>query len=62
MTQATVRSWDVIAGGSAYLADGTVVILAPECLRDSVFRFLRPGQRVRVVQDSDGVAVSVSLP
>jgi hypothetical protein len=61
MTQATVREWDPERGGSAFLADGQRVTLPPECLRDSVFRFLRVGQRVRLVLEGDTV-VRVDLP
>lgn len=59
--QATVREWDPGAGGSALLDDGSVAVLPPECLRASVFRFLRLGQRVRLTLD-DGVVVAVDLP
>lgn len=61
MTQATVRSWDPAEGGSVFLDDGTVVPLPPECLQGSVFRFLRPGQRVALVREGDRV-VAVTLP
>ena len=57
----TVRTWDRSAGGTAFLDDGTVLRLPLECLQGSVFRFLRPGQRVRVTLQ-DGVVASVSLP
>ncbi|MGB8649578.1 MAG: hypothetical protein WCD35_02840 [Mycobacteriales bacterium] len=59
--QATVREWDPARGGSAFLDDGTVVVLPPECLQGSRFRFLRLGQRVRLVLD-EGVVVRVDLP
>lgn len=58
---ATVRTWEPDRGGSAFRDDGTVVTLPPECLQDSVFRFLRPGQRVRLVV-TDGIVVVVTLP
>ncbi len=61
MTQATVRTWDASDGGSAFLDDGTVVALPAECLQDSVFRFLRPGQRVALTTE-DGRVRSVRLP
>jgi hypothetical protein len=61
MTQATVRTWDDDAGGTAFLDDGTVVALPPECLQGSVFRFLRPGQRVALTTQ-DGRVLAVSLP
>ena len=58
---ATVRSWVEGQGGSAYRDDGVEVVLPPECLQASPFRFLRLGQRVRrtVV---DGTVVAVQLP
>jgi hypothetical protein len=59
--QATVRDWQPGIGGSALRDDGTVVTLPPECLRGSVFRFLRVGQRVRLTLEDD-VVVGVALP
>ena len=61
MRQATVRTWDATEGGSAFLDDGTVVALPVECLQDSVFRFLRPGQRVTLTTQ-DGRVLTVGLP
>jgi hypothetical protein len=61
VTQATVRDWDPDRGGSAYLDDGTVVDLPPSSLEGSAFRFLRLGQRVRLVFSDDRVA-RVELP
>lgn len=58
---ATIRSWDPAQGGTAFRDDGETLTLPPECLQDSVFRFLRPGQRVRVVV-VDGQVRSVRLP
>lgn len=46
--QATVRDWRADVGGTALRDDGTVVVLPPECLRGSAFRFLRSGQRVQL--------------
>ena len=59
MTQATVVVWDADSGGSAYLDDGSVVVLPPDALQGSAFRFLRPGQRVQVVSTEP---VRVDLP
>jgi 2-phospho-L-lactate guanylyltransferase len=59
--QATVRSWDATSGGSAYLDDGTQLPLRADALSGSAFRFLRPGQRVRVALAS-GSVVKVALP
>lgn len=59
--QATVRDWDPSAGGSAFLDDGTVMILPLECLQDSVFRFLRLGQRIELEVRGQQV-VRVGLP
>lgn len=47
--QVTVRTWDPVEGGSALTDDGAVVVLPPDALRHSVFRLLRPGQRVALV-------------
>jgi hypothetical protein len=60
--QATVRDWDPVLGGSAFLDDGTVVRLPPECLQGSAFRFLRLGQRVQLRLDGSGLVAAVSLP
>jgi hypothetical protein len=59
--QATVRTWDPENGGSAFRDDGSVVDIPREALQGSVFRFLRPGQRVRL-ELADGVVVAVGLP
>ena len=59
---ATVRDWDPATGGSAMLDDGSCVVLPPECLQGSVFRFLRPGQRIRLSSDARGGALTVTLP
>jgi hypothetical protein len=61
VSHATVRDWDPAAGGSALLDDGSLVELPPDCLQDSVFRFLRLGQRVRLVVEH-GRVVRVDLP
>jgi hypothetical protein len=61
VTQATVRDWGP-DGGSVFLDDGQVVRLPPECLQDSVFRFLRLGQRVQLVRAGDGTVIRVDLP
>lgn len=61
MRQATVRDWDRERGGSAFLDDGTVVVLPADCLQGSVFRFLRLGQRVALELERD-VVVGVDLP
>jgi hypothetical protein len=58
---ATVRDWRPSRGGSALLDDGTPVRLPLDCLQGSVFRFLRPGQRIRVVLVDDEVT-EVGLP
>jgi hypothetical protein len=60
-TPATVRTWEEDGGGTAFLDDGTVVAVPPEALRAGPFRFVRPGQRVRLVL-VDGVVTTVSLP
>lgn len=60
-SQVTVRDWTAGAGGSALRDSGGVVLLPPDCLQDSVFRFLRPGQRVNVDLEGD-VVVTVRLP
>lgn len=62
VTQATVRDWEAGRGGSVFLDDGSVVLLPPECLQGSVFRFLRLGQRVALERDEDGTVTGVDLP
>ena len=62
MSQATIRSWDAEAGATAFLDDGTVVEVPLEALQGSVFRFLRPGQRVRLELGDSGVVIAVGLP
>lgn len=61
MSQATVRTWDADNGGTVFLDDGTVVQIPRDALQGSVFRFLRPGQRVQL-EIADGVVVAVDLP
>ncbi len=58
--QATVESWSETDGGTAVRDDGSRVRIPPEALRDSVFRFLRAGQRVSLVVE-DGAVVRVHL-
>jgi 2-phospho-L-lactate/phosphoenolpyruvate guanylyltransferase len=60
-TAATVRDWDPSLGGSAYRDDGTVLVLGRDALRNSGFRFLRVGQRVRVAVAPDATT-RVALP
>jgi cold shock CspA family protein len=61
VSQATVRTWDAETGGTVFLDDGTVVVITREALQDSVFRLLRPGQRVQL-ELLHGVVVAVGLP
>lgn len=61
MTQATVRSWDPETGGSVLLDDGTELEIPRDALQDSVFRFLRPGQRVQL-ELAAGAVIRVGLP
>ena len=61
MSQATVRTWEPGEGGSAFLDDGQVVELPAEALSGSPFRFLRPGQRVQLLRDEQGL-LRVDLP
>ena len=60
--QATVRDWHPESGGSASLDDGRTVVLPPEALEGSGFRFLRVGQRVRLHLDETGGVSRVELP
>ena len=60
MTQATVAHWGPEGGEAAY-DDGTRVALPPGCLDGGPWRFLRSGQRVRLVLEDDRV-VRVELP
>jgi hypothetical protein len=59
--QATVKGWEPTEGGSAYLSDGSIVALPPECLQGGPFRFLRLGQRIQLTLQ-DGVVVGIDLP
>ncbi|MCU1592695.1 MAG: hypothetical protein JWO12_87 [Frankiales bacterium] len=59
IVSATVRTWEGGAG-TALLDDGSVIELPPDCLRGSVFRFLRPGQRVHLTV-ADGMVTEVGL-
>ena len=59
--QATVKDWEPGTGGSAFRDDGSVLLLPAGCLQDSVFRFLRLGQRVQL-EVRDGVVIRVGLP
>lgn len=58
--QVTVRTWDAEHGGTAFTDDGAVVPIPREALQGSVFRLLRPGQRV-VLVDEDGRVTGVDL-
>lgn len=48
MPQATVKSYDSVTRTGALVADDgtTEVVIGPEAMAGSMFRFLRPGQRV----------------
>ena len=59
--QATVRIWVPVQGGSALLDDGSAITLPPDALVDSIFRFLRPGQRVQL-HLAGGRVVRLGLP
>ena len=51
--QATVRSFDAVAGsGSVFLDDGTVAGFGSAAFAGSGLRLLRPGQRVAIRCDS----------
>jgi cold shock CspA family protein len=56
-----MRTWDPDVGGSAFRDDGSLVEIPREALQGSVFRLLRPGQRVKL-EVEDGVVVAVALP
>ena len=60
-TAATVKAWDPADGGAAYRDDGSELVLPPDALQDSGFRFLRVGQRVRVATAPDSTT-RLSLP
>ena len=60
VVQATVATWDP-TGGTAVLDSGQRLDLDPDLLVDSVFRFVRPGQRVDLVLDG-GVVTWLGLP
>jgi hypothetical protein len=60
--QATVRGFDPATGsGSVFLDDGTVLGFGPAAFAGSGLRLLRPGQRVVIGCDPDGVIVALTL-
>jgi cold shock CspA family protein len=57
MPQATVRAYDSLTQTGSLVADDgeTTYPIAPDALEGSMFRFLRPGQRVTFdLVDSEG--------
>lgn len=58
MPQATVRSYDSLTHTGTLLGDDgeTIYEIEPESMATSMFRFLRPGQRVTfdLVEDATG--------
>ena len=60
--QATVRSFDAVAGsGSVFLDDGTVAGFGSAAFAGSGLRLLRPGQRVAIRCDPGGAITGLSL-
>ena len=60
--QATVRSFDPVAGsGSVFLDDGTVVVFGSAAFARSGLRLLRPGQRVAIRCDPGGAITGLTL-
>ena len=60
--QATVRSFDPVAGsGSVFLDDGTVCGFGPEVFAASGLRLLRRGQRVAIRRDPSGAITALNL-
>ena len=60
--QATVRSFDLVAGsGSVFLDDGKVVAFGPAAFAGSGLRLLRPGQRVAIRRDPGGAITGLTL-
>ena len=60
--QATVRSFDPVAGsGSVFLDDGTVAGFGSAAFAGSGLRLLRPGQRVAIRCDSGGAITGLTL-
>ena len=60
--QATVRSFDPVAGsGSVFLDDGTVVVFGSAAFARSGLRLLRPGQRVAIRCDPSGAITGLTL-
>ena len=60
--QATVRSFDPVAGsGSVFLDDGTVVAFGSAAFARSGLRLLRPGQRVAIRCDPGGAITGLTL-
>ena len=60
--QATVRSFDAVAGsGSVFLDDGTVAGFGSAAFAGSGLRLLRPGQRVAIRCDPGGAITGLTL-
>ena len=60
--QATVRSFDPVAGsGSVFLDDGKVVAFGPAAFAGSGLRLLRPGQRVAIRCAPGGAITGLTL-
>jgi hypothetical protein len=60
--QATVRSFDPVTGsGSVFLNDGRVLDFGRDAFAASGLLRLRPGQRVSLLLDADGVITGLGL-
>ena len=61
--QGVIKSYDPGTGDGVLIneADLTDIDLAENSLDGSLFRMLRPGQRVKFVLDADGRATELSL-
>jgi cold shock CspA family protein len=61
--QGVVKSYDPGTGDGSILTDTDLseLDLAPGALQGTIFRFLRPGQRVVFDVDANGCAINVRL-
>ncbi|MEJ7707453.1 MAG: hypothetical protein WKF82_09400 [Nocardioidaceae bacterium] len=60
--QATVLTFDPVDGsGSVVLDDGRALRFSGEAFRRSELRLVRPGQRMRLTVDAEGVVQALTI-
>lgn len=61
--QGVIKTYDPVSGAGVLVdeSDFSEVDLAEDALEGSLFRMLRPGQRVRFDIDADGLATALRL-